>query len=55
MYRSCIDREFVRRNNIQTRRILLPIPVYNVDGSLNEGGPITEFVELWMATLNGSN
>jgi hypothetical protein len=34
---SCIDREFVRKNNIQTKKVLLPIPVYNADKSLNEG------------------
>jgi transposase InsO family protein len=45
---SCIDKEFVRKNNIQTRKVPLPIPVYNADGSLNEGGPITEFVEMRM-------
>ena len=45
---SCIDREFVRKNNIQTKKVPLPIPVYNADGSLNEGGPITEFVEVRM-------
>ena len=45
---SCIDREFVRKNNIQTKKVPLPIPVYNADRSLNEGGPITEFVELRM-------
>ena len=45
---SCIDREFVRKNNIQTKKVPLPIPVYNADGSLNEGGPITEFIEVRM-------
>jgi RNase H-like domain found in reverse transcriptase/Reverse transcriptase (RNA-dependent DNA polymerase)/Integrase zinc binding domain len=44
----CIDREFVRKNNIQMKKVPLPIPVYNADGSLNEGGPITEFVEVRM-------
>jgi hypothetical protein len=43
---SCIDKEFVRKNNIQTKKVPLPIPVYNADGSLNKGGPITEFVEV---------
>jgi hypothetical protein len=56
---SCIDREFVRMNNIQTKKVPLPIPVYNADGSLNEGGPIMEFVEVRMViqrtTLNESN
>jgi Retroviral aspartyl protease len=45
---SCIDREFVRKNNIQMKKVPLPIPVYNADGSLNEGGLITKFVEVRM-------
>jgi hypothetical protein len=45
---SCIDREFIRKNNIQTKKVPLPIPVYNADGSLNEGGPITEFIDVRM-------
>ena len=45
---SCIDKEYVHENNIQTKKVPLPIPVYNADGSLNEGGPITEFVEVRM-------
>jgi hypothetical protein len=44
----CIDKEFVKRNNIQTRKIPRPIPVYNADGTLNEGGPITDYVEMRM-------
>jgi hypothetical protein len=45
---SCIDKEFIRKNDIRTRKIPRPIPVYNTDGTLNEGGPITEFVEMRM-------
>jgi hypothetical protein len=45
---SCIDTEFVRKNEIPTKKVPLAIPVYNADGSLNEGGPITEFVEVRM-------
>jgi hypothetical protein len=43
---SCIDKGFVKRNDIRTRKVPRPIPVYNADGTLNEGGPITEFVEM---------
>ena len=47
-----IDVEFVRGNNLPTRRLERPIPVYNVDGTLNEGGSISEEVELIVRTLN---
>jgi len=45
---SCIDKEFVKKNDIRTKKVPRPIPVYNADGMLNEGGPITEFVEMRM-------
>src|SRR3979490_2499834 len=37
-----VDTEYVRLNNIPTRRLTSPIPVYNVDGTANEAGAITE-------------
>ena len=45
---SCIDKEFVRKHDIQTKKVPRPIPVYNANGTLNKGGPITEFVEMRM-------
>lgn len=45
---SCIDEDFVRRNDISTRKTALPIPVYNADGSANANGRITEFVDISM-------
>jgi hypothetical protein len=33
-----IDQEFVKKNNLNTRSLLLPIPVFNVDGTKNEKG-----------------
>jgi transposase InsO family protein len=41
-----IDRAYVERNKIPTRRLQRPIPVLNVDGTPNEGGSITEVVSL---------
>src|SRR5882724_10657497 len=41
-----IDIEFVRSKNIQTHRLPRAIPVYNVDGTPNEAGHITEVVDL---------
>ncbi|KAJ7690422.1 hypothetical protein B0H17DRAFT_936083 [Mycena rosella] len=45
---SCIDASFVKQNKINTKKYPHPIPVYNADGSLNSGGPITEYVELML-------
>ncbi|KAI0069432.1 hypothetical protein K474DRAFT_1576167, partial [Panus rudis PR-1116 ss-1] len=45
---SSIDASFVRKNEIETRKLPRPIPVYNADKSLNKGGPITEYVEVVM-------
>jgi hypothetical protein len=43
---SSTDSNFVKRHGINTKKIYTPIPVYNVDGSHNLGGPITKYVEL---------
>ncbi len=42
---STINRSFVEKHNLPTRRINVPIPVYNADGTRNAGGDITEYVE----------
>ena len=41
-----LDKEFVRKNNINTNLLPRPIPVYNVDGTLNQSGSVTEDVVL---------
>jgi hypothetical protein len=41
-----IDRGFVDRNRITTRTLSRPIPVYNIDGTLNEAGSICEVVDV---------
>ena len=41
-----IDREYVKSNQIPTKKLAQPIPVYNVDGSANTDGSITEVAEL---------
>src|SRR5882724_2308502 len=41
-----IDIEFIRSKNIQTHWLPRAIPVYNVDGTPNEAGHITEVVNL---------
>ncbi|KAJ7756668.1 hypothetical protein B0H16DRAFT_1314906, partial [Mycena metata] len=45
---SCIDTGFVKAEKINTKCYPRPIPVYNVDGSLNSGGPITEYVDFML-------
>jgi len=41
-----IDRDFVRTKGINAWSISRPIPVYNVDGSPNEAGQISEVVDV---------
>ena len=41
-----IDRHYVQSNWLHTCKLLVPIPVHNIDGTLNEAGSITEVVDL---------
>jgi len=41
-----IDRDFIQTKGINTQSISRPIPVYNVDGSPNEAGQISEVVDV---------
>jgi hypothetical protein len=41
-----LDTKWVHSNNISTRQLCTPIPVYNVNGSSNEAGAITEVADL---------
>ena len=43
---SVIDREFIEKQGIQTKKLKLPIPVYNADGTANSSGSISEHVAL---------
>jgi len=43
-----IDKATVELNGIQTRRLARPIPVFNVDGTMNSSRSIEEEVEMWM-------
>jgi len=43
-----IDEGFVERSKIPTRNLSQPIPVFNVDGSLNEAGSITKVANMIM-------
>ena len=43
-----IDRHYAKSNWLHNRKLSEPIPVYNIDGTLNEAGSITEVVDLVM-------
>ena len=43
-----LSTSFVERNNLNTRKLSRAVPVYNVDGSLNHGGSITQEVDVIM-------
>lgn len=43
-----VDSEYVKTHQLTTRKLPRPIPVFNIDGTHNEGGYITEEVELLM-------
>ena len=43
-----IDEGFVEQTKIPTQNLSQPIPVYNVDGSLNEAGSITKVADMVM-------
>ena len=47
-----IDRDFMERAKLPTRKLSEPVPVYNVDGTLNEAGSIDRVVDVVM-TYNG--
>ena len=45
---SCIDAKYVERYHLPTKRYPNPLKVLNADGSDNDGGLITDYVELDM-------
>ena len=51
---SCIDVDVVRRFRIPTKKLKVPTPVYNADGTLNQLGKITDYVEVRMTIMDHS-
>jgi hypothetical protein len=49
-----IDIEWVKLNNIPMRPLTNPIPVYNVDGTTNEAGMITDITDVVLRYDNHS-
>ncbi|OSX58171.1 hypothetical protein POSPLADRAFT_1060672 [Postia placenta MAD-698-R-SB12] len=43
-----INKRFVVENKVQMRRLKEPIPLYNIDGTLNKDGSISEVAVLQM-------
>jgi len=50
--REFIDHHYAKSNWLHTWKLSKPIPVYNVDGTLNEAGSITEVVDLILRYWN---
>ena len=44
-----LHRRFVEKNQVTTRKLARPIPLYNIDGTENRDGTITEVAVLDMA------
>jgi len=49
-----INCHYAKSNQLHTWKLSEPIPVYNVDGTLNEAGSITEVVDLILRYRNHS-
>jgi len=49
-----IDCHYAKSNRLRTWKLSEPIPVYNVDGTLNKAGSITEVVDLILRYQNHS-
>jgi predicted aspartyl protease len=49
-----IDIEWGKLNNVPTRPLSKPIPVYNVDGTANDAGVITDIADIILRYLNHS-
>jgi hypothetical protein len=49
-----IDIEWAKLNNIPTRPLTKPIPVYNVDGTANDTGAITDIADIILCYENHS-
>jgi hypothetical protein len=49
-----IDIEWAKLNNIPTRPLTNPIPVYNVDGTANDAGAMTDIADVILRYQNHS-
>ena len=44
--RTVIDKKFAKEKDLLIHKLPIPIPVYNADGTFNDGGSISEFTIL---------
>src|ERR1700678_973205 len=51
---ECIDRHYAKSSGLKLIKLTKPIPVFNVDGTANEAGSITEVVNLILHYKNHS-
>ncbi len=51
---SAINRTFVEKHNIPTHATAAPIPVYNADGTKNQGGSMTKYAEICLTVRDHS-
>jgi hypothetical protein len=49
-----IDIEWAKLNNVPTRPLTKPIPVYNIDGTANDAGMITDIADIILRYENHS-
>ena len=43
---TCINKDYVEKHKLEARKLPIPTPVYNADGTLNEGGAIESYIEV---------
>lgn len=43
-----INKKFVKQHNMMLRELRRPIPLYNIDGTINQSGSLTHYVCLQM-------
>ena len=43
---SAINKKFVEKHGISTKKVVRPILIYNADGMRNKAGSIREYVEI---------
>ena len=45
---SCVNKSFVEKHNLTVKKLLIKIPIYNANGSLNNNGSVEGFTEVRM-------
>ena len=45
---SCVNKSFVEKHGLMIEKLLIKIPIYNADGTLNNNGSVEGFTEVRM-------